>query len=175
MHWAAKTCIKSDIVSGLTTKKRKPAGSPGAAYISSVHVVYGFVIFLSALTHISTALIILIPASILPASTPDYIIRLFSCSFSDVFVPQYLYPSQQVPSLAAGVLSFLQWDVYIGSFAFILWGMLLCRNAVEGTVKWASALGTIGLWLLLSGPMGALGMLLWERDSVVKHKIKDGE
>ena len=33
-------------------------------------------------------------------------------------------------------------------------------------------LGKVGLWMVLAGPVGALAVLLWERDAIVRQKTK---
>jgi hypothetical protein len=150
-----------------------PSKADRESYMVSAQGVYGFAITLSAVCHLPVILATLLPASILPASTPRYIIELFGCSFTNVFVPYYPVSSTKV-DLAGGVLNFLQWDMYVGGVAFLLWGMLLCRNSVDGSVQWAKAAWTLLSWIIVSGPMGALAMLLWERDTILKEKVKEG-
>ena len=93
-----------------------------------------------------------------------------------VYIPPFPSPSSKISSLAEGVHTFLIWDVYIGSFAFLLWGMLMYRNAVGEKVAWMGLLGKVGVWCVLGGPIGALTVLLWERDGLVMgEKVKKGE
>jgi hypothetical protein len=108
-------------------------------------------------------------------------------------------PHIKSPNLASGVQSFLQYDIYIASLAFILWAALLFRNATTekaivdpntslptyrellvvekrrsgGTEREWSKLGLkIVGWGVLAGPAGAVANLLWERDGIVRLKIK---
>jgi hypothetical protein len=166
IHYVLKSALRSETKA--STK------STGETYLDGAQSVYGFVICLSAITHIPVVLTTFLPADMLPASTPISIIQLFKCSFSEVFVPYFPNLSYQVSSIAAGVLNFLQWDVYIGTTAFLLWGMVLARNAVESEISWRRAALRILSWIVISGPMGALAMLLWERDTIVTEKVKEG-
>jgi hypothetical protein len=123
---------------------------------------------------------------------------LGSNSIIDVFVPYFPLRSYQVSTLAEGVHTFLLWDLYIGEAAFLLWALFLYRNATtersivdtkgslpvykeilvgsksEDMTLWKKVLGTMTMWTLISGPMGALTILLWERDTIVRQKIKQG-
>ena len=53
------------------------------------------------------------------------------------------------------------------------------RNAVGekmGWMGWMGLVGKVGVWCLLGGPVGALTVLLWERDDLVMGaKDKKGE
>jgi hypothetical protein len=79
--------------------------------------------------------------------------------------------------------------MYIGGAAMLLWGILLNRNATaltsslpnhnglgggNGEATWRKLLGKIAFWMLLAGPSGALAVLLWERDMIVRQKTKQG-
>ena len=57
------------------------------------------------------------------------LVSLAKCNFMDVFLPYFPLPSQQVSNLSTGVLTFLQWDLHVGSAAILLWAVLLHRNA----------------------------------------------
>jgi hypothetical protein len=93
--------------------------------------------------------------------------------------------------------------MYIASSAFILWAVLLYRNATtekaivdpntslpiyrelligerrkdsgeEGRSEWRKLGVKVVGWGVLAGPAGIVGRLLWERDSIVRLKIKQG-
>lgn len=170
----------------------------GTSYLSRVRYVYIFVIGFCMLTQIPVLLLTLLPPSMLKEKSP-VLIRLSKITFTAVFVPYFPAPAHQVRSLSEGVLTFLQWDVYIGSTAMLLWTALLYRNAkIErklsidwtrnpptygelllgetstGKIAWKKVLLKIGFWGLLSGPTGAMAVLLWERDAIVRQKIKRG-
>lgn len=44
----------------------------------------------------------------------------------------------------------------------------------KGEATWRKLFGKIAFWTVLAGPSGALTVLLWERDAIVKQKTKDG-
>lgn len=108
---------------------------------------------------------------------------MFNTKFTDVFLPYLPVLSHKVPDLATGVLTFLQWDLYIGSTALLLWAVLLSQNAkterkadsTDASLLFHNDLLLGGIvrnhlpvkilaWTLVSGPMGALAVLMWERD-----------
>lgn len=86
----------------------------------------------------------------------------------------------------------------MGSAALLLWAMLLYRNATsekaivesntslpiyrqlflgkraqDGIMR-RKLVWKIGIWNLVGGPVAALAVLLWERDEIVRQKIKQG-
>lgn len=153
------------------------------------------------ITHIPVMIITVLPASIFPelslSFTPLFndkfidLFLMFHTKFSDVFVPYLPLLSHKVPDLATGVLTFLQWDLYVGATALLLWAVLLHQNAksekkdaslntsspfhndllLGGIVRRHVSLRIL-VWMMVSGPMGALTVLLWERDSMIGQKIK---
>lgn len=179
---------------------KQPLTPLGASYLSNVKHVYRFILMFCVLTHLPILLIALIPASaisdILPKLAP-----YASLNFFDIYVPYFPFPlSQQVSNLASGAHTFLQWDLATGSTALLLWAILLYRNATaeksivdpntslppyqiremlagEGNKVGAlrrKLLVKIGVWMLIAGPIGATTVLLWERDEIVRQKIKQG-
>jgi hypothetical protein len=169
----------------------------GASYLSNAAHVYRFVLFLCLSTHIPVLFIALTPAWMIPASFPT-IASLCSTTFDQIFVPYLPLPSHQVSSFASGVHTFLIWDLYISAIAFLIWAIFLYRNATtekaivdpnsslpiyrelllggrrgEENVWWKLG-GKIAGWSVIAGPMGALAMVLWERDAIVRQKIKQG-
>ncbi|ESZ93717.1 hypothetical protein SBOR_5902 [Sclerotinia borealis F-4128] len=185
----------------LTSKDSKQAPAPlGASYLSNAKHVYRFLLALCVLTHLPILLIALIPASaisdILPKLAP-----YANLNFFDIYVPYFPFPlTQRVSDLASGSHTFLQWDLATGSTALLLWAILLYRNAtteraivdpntslpsyqiremLAGERSKAGALRRkllvkISVWTVLSGPIGAATALLWERDEIVRQKIKQG-
>ncbi|KAH8595612.1 hypothetical protein B0O99DRAFT_511850 [Bisporella sp. PMI_857] len=152
------------------------------SYLSAVRSVYRFVFALSMITHIPVVAIALLPPSSF-AGLSLTLTRFLHSSFAEVFVPYWPDLSYQVPNLATGSHTFLQWDIYVGSAAIILWAAVLHRSAALdqlGAEKpTRKGVGRDLLWkiptfLALSGPMGAVARLLWERDGIVKQKVKGG-
>jgi hypothetical protein len=177
-------------------EKRAPTPL-GTSYLSTAKHVYRFILALCITTHLPVLLISLLPSWIIPDSAPA-LASLSRSNFIDVFIPYFPLLSYQVPNLAVGVHTFLQWDLYVGSTAFMLWAVLLYRNAttekasvdpntrlpiyrelllgerMEDGMLWRKALLKIVVWSFISGPVGALAILLWERDAIVRQKIKQG-
>lgn len=198
IHWFLRSC-STRILMLQAKEGKRPLAPQGASYLSMAKHVYRFVLALCMVTHIPIFLFAVLPASVLPSSANKFA-ALASGSFVDVYVPHFSLPSQKVESLPAGVLAFLQWDLYIGSTALLLWSVLLYRNATtEKTIidpntalpsyvyqqlligetgqrygLWKKIAWKTGAWSLLAGPMGALAILLWERDEIVRQKIKQG-
>ncbi|KAL3419425.1 hypothetical protein PVAG01_09647 [Phlyctema vagabunda] len=195
IHWPLrKSCQYA--AAHLSSRKRSPTSS-GSSYIRMAGYIYVFVLFLCMSTHIPVILITLVPRSKLP-ETWKRLVYLARNNFFHVFVPYFPSPSYQVTKYGEGVLTFLQWDLYIGSTALLLWSVVLYRNAtaertivdpntslpiyrelltgVRGSEEevWRKLSWKIGSWTLVSGPMGALAILLWERDAMIRQKIKQG-
>jgi hypothetical protein len=82
--------------------------------------------------------------------------------------------------------------MYVGSVACILWAVLLYRNAttektivdpnmslpkyteLQNSIAYRMIFWKIVMWCAISGPVGAVAILLWERDEIVRQKIKQG-
>ena len=172
---------------GGSSSKDGPQTALGTSYLRSAKEVYTFIISLCVTTHLPVLVLAILPSSAFPEIWP--ILRNLSAhSFPSIFIPYLPTFAHQVPSIAAGVHAFLQWDLYIGFTAMLLWGIFLNRNAKleaslpsykgldagKAETTWGSLLGKVTLWMLLAGPGGALALLLWERDTVVKQKTKQG-
>jgi hypothetical protein len=178
----------------------RPPTPQGASYLANAKHVYRFVLTLCIATHLPIILLTLLPTSLFPSSltTPSMLLTLASQTPSSVFLPYFPVPSTRV-DLAKGVQTFLQWDLYIGSVAFVLWATLLYRNATtEKTIvdpntslpiyrellvgerrrdmgiRWRGLVWKVSGWGLIGGPVGATAVLLWERDEIVRQKIKQG-
>ncbi|RAL58541.1 hypothetical protein DID88_003989 [Monilinia fructigena] len=199
IQWTLRSFFRF-LGSRLTSKDTKQPPAPlGASYLSNAKHVYRFLLTICALTHLPVLLIALIPASaitdILPKLAP-----YASLNFFDIYVPYFPFPlSQRVSNLASGSHVFLQWDLTTGSMALLLWAILLYRNATteesivdpnnslpsyqirellaEGNKAGAlrkKSLVKVGVWTLVAGPIGAATALLWERDEILRQKIKQG-
>jgi hypothetical protein len=183
-------------VAGKTSNKDGPQTALGISYLNSAKGVYRFILALCMITHLPVLLLAILPSTVFPELSP-HLQSLSTHSFSSVYLPYFPTLTHQVPSFAAGVHTFLQWDMYIGGTAMLLWGILLYRNAVEeksaldpntslpsyrgleggkgkGVGVWGKLLVKIAIWTLLAGPSSALVVLLWERDRIVKRKTKEG-
>jgi hypothetical protein len=198
-HFTLRSLFKftADMFSSKDQVSRPPSHA-GNQYIRSVKHVYRFVLGLCIVTHLPTLLISALPASIFPSSTPTLEL-LAKNTISSVYMPYVPIPlDYQVANLTEGVHTFLIWDLYVGSAAFLLWAVLLYRNATaektivdpntslpiyrelllgessKGRSDWAKLGAKITIWCTVSGPVGALAVLLWERDIITRQKIKQG-
>ena len=198
IHWSIRFLCQT--VANRTSKnsvENRAATPLGTSYLSTAKYVYRFVMALCIMSHLPVLLITLLPYWIVPDSAPT-LAALSQSNFFEVYVPYFPLLSYQVPNLAVGVHTFLQWDLYVGSTAFLLWAILLYRNAttekaivdpntslpiyrelllgegLEDRMLWRKLLLKIVVWSLVSGPVGALSILLWERDAIVRQKIKQG-
>jgi hypothetical protein len=170
--------------------------SPSTSYLRAARRIYLGVLICCMLTHLPVLLLFITPSSYLEYIS-EQLAQHAHPTFASVFIPSIPLPSYRVRNLAEGAHIFLQWDLYIGSAACLLWGVVLHRNAVTekhivdpnnalpvyrellaGEKRRDSDEGSVLLkilgWSLLSGPIGALTVLLWERDEIVKQKIKQG-
>jgi hypothetical protein len=186
---------------------RRPPIPLGTSYLHNAKNVYRFVLTICIATHLPILLLSLFPVYMLPSLSPldplssSPFLTLISQTPSTIFIPPLTFPNAKIANLAEGVQTFLQWDVYIGSSAFILWAMLLYRNAttekaivdpdtslpkyrelLAGEKKtdrgedreWRKLCFKVVSWGVLAGPAGVVARLLWERDSIVRLKIKRG-
>jgi hypothetical protein len=156
-HWTIKA---------LTGTPSKTPAPSGAAYLASANQIYTSTIVLCAVTHLPVLAITLLPSSFFPWDS-----AIFTTTFTNVFIPHLPLLSQKVPDLTTGVHTFLQWDVHIGLTAFVLWAFLLHRTAIP--TGSSVALGVrIAVWTLVAGPIGAVAMLLKQRDAALVQEIK---
>lgn len=129
-HWILRTVFQFASEKLFRPKKdSQPQVHLGSSYLSNAKHVYRFALGLCITTHIPVLLITLLPASIFSPSRP-HLATLGASNFSSVYIPYLPIPlNRQVTSLTEGVHTFLLWDLHIGSIAFLLWAVLLYRNA----------------------------------------------
>jgi hypothetical protein len=183
VQWIGKwLCTR---VLGEENTSATPKSSPSSNYLRTASRVYVFVLVLAIMTTVPSITLALLPPEVFPASMTE----IAELTFVSVFVPKPPVIGNRVVDLAEGVRNFLLWDVYIGSAASLLWGVVLYRNAfveedtvgkhsdqarTASTVSWKTLITKIGFWTMIAGPLGALAVLLWERDTIVKRKVKEG-
>jgi hypothetical protein len=158
----------------------KPAASKadslGASYLKAAKYPYLFVVVFCAITHLPVLAISALSPSFFE-NAPAEIIRLSQSDLYGVYVPRAPIYGLKLGSLAEGIQHFLVWDLYIGLTSVLLWSILLYRNATSTTASWLSLPALVIKTLILtlvSGPMGAAAILLWERDAIVGEKTKQG-
>ncbi|KAI1097164.1 hypothetical protein F4804DRAFT_339472 [Jackrogersella minutella] len=156
--------------------KGKPT-TPGNGFMTAVAGVYQFGLTISAVTHLPILLLSLLPTplrSSLASVFPKYASVFSQVTFARTFVP---YPVSAPPTvnpaaygpgeLAPIMVNFLQYDLYTGNTALLLWALYLhFTTAGRPTGK---TLRTAIFWALVGGPSGATLALLWDRDELVKQ------
>jgi len=158
-----------------------PTKTHGESYLDAAAPVYRFVFALCMITHIPVLAIIRLSPTTLLGYSP-ILTHLLKSTFTDVFVPYGADVNPKSSGLTAGALNFLQWDLYVGSAALLLWMSVLYRDAAtQSTMEGLNNKGAgwklaqrIVTYTLISGPVGAISILLAERDSIVKQKTKKG-
>ncbi|KAK0126823.1 hypothetical protein ONS95_008402 [Cadophora gregata] len=187
IHFHLKTTFQTLFPSTSTSttntgSSSRSQSSPGITYLNTANHVYRFILALCLVTHLPILVLSLLPPTFIPSTYPTLQTRSQQTP-SAIYIPYFPSTSHKVSSLAEGVHTFLIWDVYVGSFAFLLWGILMYRNATttdktgvdsKKSQSWGSLLVKVGVWCGLAGPVGALAVLLWERDGIVTQKIKQG-
>jgi phosphate starvation-inducible membrane PsiE len=164
--------VGSIFVGSKESATKTPHISLAASYVSSAAHVYRFIIGLCMITHLPALAIALLPYSNFSNSHP-IVQNLAKAEFAATYIPYLPVLTTQVESFAAGVHAFLQWDMYIGATAMLVWGIYLHQNAAKEKSV-AKLLGKVGVWTLLAGPSGALAVLMWERDEMAQGKVKQG-
>jgi len=176
--------------------------SPAVRYLRSARLVYGLVLTFCIITHVSALVLAILPHHMLPDMyiDPTFVSLVGSTTFASVFLPPLPLPGHQAQDLTAGVHAFLQWDMYISATALLLWGSVLYRDTslenerieslpihrirsiIPGSAtwqgwqrsSWQKLTVKVWGWSIVAGPFGALAVLFWERDEIVKEKIKQG-
>lgn len=90
------------------------------------------------------------------------------------FVPPNPFSDLRARTLASGALWFLQWDLVIGVFSTMIWGVavkLYASGKQDSVGAWISGLIEYGLLALAVGPAGAAVIAIWRRDeAILKEK-----
>jgi hypothetical protein len=200
-HYLLRTAVEriSERIWKIDPKTRTPIPQ-AASYLSNAKYVYQFVIGLCMATHIPILLIAILPSWVF-STFSSLLARMGKETISSIYVPSFPSLQHKILNHAEGVQIFLHWDLYIGCTAFLFWAVLLYRNAttekaiVDPTSslpvyrelltgekpkmdngeksKRKLVLKMVG-WSLASGPMGLSAILLWQRDTIVRQKIKQG-
>jgi hypothetical protein len=186
VQWTGKwlcTRLLGESTSGVT-----PKSSPSSSYLRAANRVYVFVMVLAITTTLPAIILSILPPEVFPASLPA-LSYLAHSTFASVFIPKIPLIKNKVINLAEGVHNFLLWDVYIAAVACLLWGMVLHRNAsikqstlddlsagtkTTNSTSWPKLIIKVFFWTIVAGPFGALAILLWERDAIVRQKVKEG-
>ncbi|KAI1376834.1 hypothetical protein F4677DRAFT_75736 [Hypoxylon crocopeplum] len=151
--------------------------TPGKGFMVAISGVYEFGLTISAVTHAPILVMSLLPdglRSSIAAVFPKFAPVISQVTFARTFVP---YPLSALPTinptsyapgdLAPLVVNFLQYDIYTGNTALLLWAAYLHSTTARRSL--GATLGTTAFWLVLGGPAAATLALLWDRDEIVKE------
>ncbi|KAI9702836.1 MAG: hypothetical protein M1836_008050 [Candelina mexicana] len=151
----------------------RSAAERKAGVLHALRHTYVFAFTVSSVTHIAGLTLsitsLLCPAIFAPAYPPLF--HPFR-----IFVPMNPFSSAKVSSIGEGSLSFLQYDIWIGCAASILWAAVLNRNAHKETMGlkgWLDLLAKVLCSILLAGPGSALVALMWSRDELVLVDVEE--
>ncbi|RYP04998.1 hypothetical protein DL765_009980 [Monosporascus sp. GIB2] len=161
---------------------QRRSNTPPTAFLAQVKSLYSIVTLLGVAVQVTILLLVFAPAAVRESLALSYAgLGAFvepSVTFASVFVPHGPLSSPVVDpaSLGSGDLAplaihFLQYDMYFGCMAILLWALYLHRNAVKKTTGRQVA-GKVLWWFALGGFAGAVSTLLWERDTIIEEPEK---
>ncbi|OTA52635.1 hypothetical protein K449DRAFT_340536 [Hypoxylon sp. EC38] len=155
--------------------------TPGNGFMEAIAGVYQYALTISVVSHVPILLISILPDSLrsaLASAFPKYAPQLSQITFARTFVP---YPLSAPPTidpaaygpgdLAPLTVNFLQYDLYTGNLALLLWAFYLHATTTGHSV--GRTLRLTLFWTLVGGPSGAVVALLWDRDEIVKEGESD--
>ncbi len=170
--WQFILSIMSSAI-GFETSSHRSAADRKAGVLRTLRPTYLFAFTFSSASHVAT-LTLSITSLLCPAVFASGYPSLFHPI--QIFVPLSPFSTAKVSSIGEGSLSFLQYDLIIGSAASILWALVLNRNAHKETIGlegWASLLAkTLGL-TVFAGPGSAMVWLMWARDEHVLGDVEE--
>ncbi|EFX00224.1 hypothetical protein CMQ_7226 [Grosmannia clavigera kw1407] len=130
---------------------------------------YLYVLFVSLLSQMALIAVAVTPAR----AVPNALAPVFAdVSLASAFVPSWPSNSPVIDTTAAtiaphglaeAVKLFLQWDVYCGGTAVLVWAIFV-RGQTQAKLSIASVLPKVAFWTACGGPPAAAAILLWERD-----------
>lgn len=147
--------------------------------------VYRAVALLSFVPQTALLVVAATPAHLVPDAVIRYVPGLTKEVFQQVdlakaFVPCLPWHSPAYTALNSRVVSakglpelvklFLQWDVYLGGTALLVWSVFVYSVARPEKPFLSSILPRIAAYTVLGGPVGAASMLLWERDATARQQ-----
>lgn len=173
LHWTLKRVLPA------------PSPRPRNHHSPSAAPAYKLILFFAIASHTALLAIALIPASAVPGTWSPVFAAV---DFRSAFVPAPLW---EPPALDAAVAAavpvpadalaplaryFLQWDVYCGGVAVMLWAMYLRRVVGGSDGGSAGMLRKVLGWGLVGGPVAVAAVVLWDRDGVLARPgLMDGK
>lgn len=151
--------------------------------------LYRLVAGLAFVPHAALLAVAATPARLVPRAVTAHVPGLTRRAFEQVtlasaFVPHAPWDPPRAPGLGGArgavrpeglaelVKMFLQWDVYVGGLAVLVWAVFVYSVARPGASFLKSTLPRTLFWAALGGPVGAAAMLLWERDAAARQRAE---
>ena len=134
--------------------------------VRSLRIAYCFLAAIAASTHIVTATLV-VTTWLFPSLVSTVAAEAFQPS--KLFLPMAFYSKRQV-NMVDGVLYFLQYDQYIGTFAAFLWAAVLhgrVSRHVTGIVRPQLSLISVLSICILGGLGSAIVAMIWDRDDML--------
>jgi hypothetical protein len=157
-------------------------GVSGGGSKLSTAVVYRTVIGTVVTAHLALLAVALTPSSVVPAGWPTVKGFLDEVTLQSAVIPPSLFdrptvnPKLHRPGdLAPLTHFFLNYDLWCGSTALLLWAAYL-RRVASGPMafSWSSVVVKSLGWTLVGGPVAAAAALLWERDETLVRRESMG-
>lgn len=151
--------------------------------------LYRLIATLSFVPHTAFLALAATPAHVVPDALLSFLPgltrkALAQISLTKAFVPCLPWQSPMAVGLGAKVIKvqgltelvkmFLQWDLYVGGLAVLVWSVFVYSVARPDKALLTSVLPRVVAWTALGGPVGAATMLLWERDASVRQRLVVG-
>lgn len=161
-QWTLKRVLPSP---SSNTAKSKPR-----RYLDSASYAYSYIILIAVFSQTALLAVAFAPASLVPDAWQP----LFSqVGFQSAFVPYFPWASPTADATAAVITAdgkaelvklFLQWDIYCGGTAILVWALYSYQGV---------ALADVAFWTVLGGPVAAAAIILWDRDAAVVEGALD--
>ena len=150
--------------------------------------MYRFILALCLVSQISALVVAVVPYTAVPGniSLPSWVSDMLKeTNLTAVFLPSSPGNPPRISPASVDVIPtdwlvplavhFLQWDVYVGNLAVLVWAgfvyFVSSASASKGSVE--VFVRVIG-WLVVGGPVAAATVLVWERDEGVYEGVAVG-
>jgi len=163
--WVAESFLSS------TTNEDMSDRATRFRYRTALREAYAFGLACSSIGHIASWTL-----SLTAAGYPQIFAPEFAASFHPFRVFQNASPLSdiKITSIGEGALWFLQWDLFTGGAALLVWAATLHINAYAAHKKESKLMSTLlkaTLVTMLAGPCGAALVLMCERDELVLESL----
>lgn len=136
---------------------------------------YLSVLLASVISQVALVAVAVTPASVVPEAWAPVFADV---TLSSAFVPCWpgnaaIVDASAVPIAPHGLAEltklFLQWDIYCGGTAVLVWAVFV-RSVAQPDRSVASFLPAAAFWTACGGPPAAAAMMLWERDEAAQRE-----